>query len=226
MQDVETIYNEGKLLVRAMDFPQVQRGSEGLEYNCTDWANEFSMMMNGELNSLSSTLIIPGVGVSTYKNIGFLVNSDMATCFHISKTDSSSSGSMAGGDFFASQADFQTVGELANYIADSNDTTMNEININASIDSVVGLFFNECPNQEILLRMVYVARKCIKRITGVDYPIYSYDSRNGRLNNVVLTDQIVEQITSGLKGKHIFYWPENYDEPVIEEIGVANKYVL
>lgn len=226
MDEAESIYSEEKLLVRAMDFPQIQRGTNGLEYNCNDWANEFCMLMDGKLTSASSTLIVPGVGVSTYKNIGFLIDSDLANCFHIAKSDSCSSGNISDGDFHAAEPDFKTINELANYISTSGDTTMNEVNINASIDSVVGLFFNECPNQELLLQMLYVAKECIKDITGLDYPIYSYDSKNGRLNRFVLTDEVVEQITQSLKSNQLFYWLENYDEPVVKEIGITNSHVL
>ncbi len=190
MAEVENIYNEGKLLVRAMDYPQLQMGNSGPEYDCSVWANEFCRLMNGKLTSASSTLIVPGVGVSTYKNIGFLIDSDKADCHHISKSDSSSSGNISDGDFLANNADYQTIEELANYIRTSQDTTMNEVNINSSVDSVVGLFLNECPKQAFLLQMLYVAKECIKNITGVDYPIYSYDSNNGRLNRIVLTDEL------------------------------------
>ena len=78
MDDIKTLYNEGKLLVRAMDWPQLKNGINGFEYDCTTWANEFCMLMNEGLSSVSSTLIVPDIGVSTYKNIGFLINSDLA----------------------------------------------------------------------------------------------------------------------------------------------------
>lgn len=226
MDKVESLYAEGKLLVRAMDFPQIQRGTNGFEYDCSNWANEFCLLMDGKLTSASSTLIIPGVGVSTYKNIGFLIDSDLSNCFHITKSDSSSSGNINDGDFHASEPDFKTIAELANYISTSGDSTMNEVNINASIDSVVGLFFNECPNQELLLQMLYVAKECIKDITGIDYPIYSYNSKNGRLNSFVLTDEIVKQITQSLKTNQLFYWPDNYDDPVEKEITITNSHIL
>ena len=226
MDNVESIYNEGKLLVRAMDFPQIQKGTNGFEYNCSDWANEFCMLMDKNLTSASSTLIVPGIGVSTYKNIGFLIDSTKADCFHIAKLDSGSSGNISNGDFSANKADFQSINELANYIRTSGDTNMNEVNINTSIDSVVGLFFNECLNQELLLQMLYVVKVCIKDITGIDYPIYSYDSKNGKLNQFVLTDELVNRITQGLKSNQLFYWPDNYSQPVTKEIGSTNSHIL
>ena len=181
MDDTQILYNNGKLLVRAMDWPQLKNGINGLEYDCTTWANEFCMLMNEGLSSASSTLIVPDVGVSTYKNVGFLINSDLANCFHISKTDSGSSGDIKNGDFFAAKADFKTIIELANYIKTSNDTTMNEVNIQVSIDSVVGLFINECLQQNRLLQMIYVVKKCLENITKIDYPIYLYNSKEGKI---------------------------------------------
>ena len=226
MDEAESIYSEEKLLVRAMDFPQVQRGTNGLEYNCSDWANEFCMLMDGKLTSASTTLIVPGVGVSTYKNIGFLIDSELANCFHIAKSDSCSSGNINDGDFHAAEPDFKTINELANYIRTSGDTTMNEVNINASIDSVVGLFFNECPNQELLLQMIYIVKKCLINITGIDYPIYSYDSKNGKLNYIDLTNELETQIIQNLKTTNLFYWPDEYEEPVVGKIENSHSHVL
>ena len=224
MSEVEKLYNSGKLLVRAMDFPQLKNGIDGLEYDCTTWANEFCMLTNGMLSSASTTLIVPNVGVSTYKNIGFLINSDLANCFHISKSDSGSSGNINSGDFFANKADFETISQLANYILVNNDTTMNEVNINTTIESVEGLFFNECPRQDLLLQMIFVVRTCLKNITGVEYPIYSYDIKNGKLKYMELTDELEQQIIQSLKAIKIFYWPDEYDEPIVDEIRSTHNY--
>ena len=213
MNEVEEIYNNGKLLVRAMDFPQLKKGEEGLEYDCSTWANEFCMLNNGTFSSISTTLLVPGVGVSTYKNIGFLIDSDLANCFHIAKSDSGSSGNTSNGDFFANQADFQTIDELANYI-------------NTDIESVRGLFFNECPKQDLLLQMTDVARSCLKNITGIEYPIYSYDSNNGRMNQIELTKELEEQIIQNLKTDKVFYWPETYESPIVDEIKSAHNYTI
>lgn len=224
MSKVEELYNAGKLLVRAMDFPQLKKGEDGLEYDCTTWANEFCMLTNGMLSSASTTLIVPNVGVSTYKNIGFLINSDLSYCFHISKSDSGSSGNINSGDFFANGADFETINQLANYIKDNNDTTMNEVNINTSIESVEGLFFNECPSQDLLLQMIYVVRSCLKSITGIEYPVYSYNINNGKLNYIELTDELEQQIIQSLEASKLFYWPDEYEEPIVDELKSTHNY--
>ena len=133
---------------------------------------------------------------------------------------------MSNGDFFANKADFQTIDELVNYIKTNNDTTMNEVNINTSIESVRGLFFNECPKQELLLQMTYVARSCLKNITGVEYPIYSYDSNNGRMNHVELTKELEEHIIQNLKTNKIFYWPDEFESPIVDEIKSRHNYTI
>lgn len=224
VSDAKTLYNEGKLLVRAMDYPGLSHGISGLQYDCSIWANEFCILMNGGMSSVSTTLIIPGVGVSTYKNIGFLVNSDLADCFHISKIDSGSRGDVRNGDFWAKEPDFATISELADYIKTNNDTNMNEVNINTTIDSVVGLFISECPAQDKLLQRTYIAKRCLKSMMGIDYPIYSYNFQEGKLNRIELTPENEQQVIESLKTTQIYYWPDEYSDPVMEDISKRESY--
>ena len=218
MDLVEQIYSEKKLLLRAMDWPRLQRNVNDLEYDCTTWANEFSLLEKGKLSSVSTTLIVPNVGVSTYKNIGFLINSDFVNCFHISISDSGSSGDIDNGDFFANNSDFDNIEELSKYINENNSTIMNEVNIVASLDSVVGLFVNKCEHQHFLLSQTFIIQNFLKHMFDIEYPIYLYDSKCGRIERMELTPELQEEITSNLKTKNIFYWPDDYDEPVIESL--------
>lgn len=217
-ENVEQIYNENKLLVRAMDWPRLQRNGNALEYDCTTWANEFCLLLNRSLSSASTTLIVPNVGVSTYKNIGFLINSDLANCFHIAISDSGSSGDVERGDFSANKSDFERIEELSKYIKENNSTIMNEVNVVTSLDSVVGLFITKCQKQQYLLSMILVVQKCLKNILDVEYPIYLYDSKCGTIEKVELTIELEEEIISNLNTKNIFYWPDDYDEPVLESL--------
>lgn len=225
MEDAISLYEENKLLVRAMDWPQLSRGEEGIQYDCTTFANEFCMLMRGSLYSASSTLIIPEVGIHTYKNIGFLINSDKADCHHIAKSDSVSRGNVQSGDFEANEPDFETIKELAEYIIKNNSIDLNEVNINASIDSIVGLFFVECPNQEKLLQMIYLAKRCIKSMTGIDFPIYSYNAKEGKISKVELSQEEEQQLIDSLRTTKILYWPDEYDEPVIEDIRTTKPHI-
>ena len=65
MDEVVNIYESGNLIVRAMDLPNITRDSGQFFYDCSTWAQEFEYMMNKEFSSVSSTLLIPGVGVGT-----------------------------------------------------------------------------------------------------------------------------------------------------------------
>ena len=162
MDDVEKLYSENKLLVRAMDQPTI-RVKKGIKYyECETWVDEFDLLMKDGLYSLSTTLIIPNVGVKNYKNMGFLVNSDLADCFHIAKSDSGSCGNIQSGNFYANKPDFDKLSDLANYIIRRNATTMNEVNVNIKLDAVVGLFINKCMMFDNLFKKIYVAKKMLE----------------------------------------------------------------
>ena len=222
MDNVDKLYNEGKLLARAMDRCIPSRYGY---YEGHSWANEFTFMMNDGLYSASSTLLIPGVGISVYKNIGFLVNSDLAHCFHISKTDSSSRGNYADGDFWAGEADFTKIEELAEFIKSTNAREMNEVNINLKLDAVVGLFACKCENFENVLRKIYVAKTLLKALTGIDYPIYAYDSQLGQLDLVTLSKEQEEELIAGLRCDKIMYWTDDSDEPLFVPIEASSYHI-
>lgn len=226
MEEINKIYNENKLLVRAMDWPRLQRNGDSLEYDCTTWANEFSLLKNQQLSSASTTLIVPNVGVSTYKNIGFLINSDLANCFHISVSDSGSNGDIKNGDFSANKPDFTKLADLAKFIIDNNSTHMNEVNIVTNIDSVVGLFINKCSNQKYLLEAIFIIQRCLIKMLNIEYPLYLYDSQKGIIERIILTPEMEEEITANLPTKNIFYWPDDFDEPVIESLNHINQKAL
>ena len=69
-------------------------------------------------------------------------------------------------------------------------------------------------------------KKCLQSVTNIDYPIYSYDSKNGKLNCIELTDELEAQIIQSLKTTNLFYWPEEYDEPIVEKISSSHSRVL
>ena len=147
MEDnVIDLYNNGKLIIRAVDLPNLHKTNDLIKYDCSTWANEFAMMMNNDFDSVSSTLLVPNVGVKTYKNVGFLVNSDEAIVQHIANSDSGSRGSIKNGDFFANKSNYDSLDELANYIMKNKSTDMNEVNLNIPINAVVGLVLIKSQN--------------------------------------------------------------------------------
>ena len=221
MDEVEKLYNEGKLLERAMDQPYMRINRQGRYYDCGSWVDEFEYLMNEGLNSLSTTLVIPGVGVKNYKNIGFLINSDLAECFHIAKTDSGSCGSVRLGDFSANKPDFDSISELANYIRETKETTMNEVNVNVKLDGIVGLFINKCTISDTLLKKIYIVRVLLKSLTGIIYPTYLYDWTLGKLEKIEITDELAEELANELDCQTVMCWPDRYDNP--EYISLAPK---
>lgn len=214
MEDVEKLYKEDKLLVRAMDYPSVIGGKDNGRFECQPWVDEFYSLMHDGIDSLSTTLIVPGVGVRNYKNVGFLINSDLADCFHISKIDSNSCGSYRHGDFQASKKDYSHISELAEYIKENDATEMNEVNINTKIDAVLGLYINKCEHANWLLKNIYVIKKMLKALTGIDYPIFMYDFLKGELERIDLSKEQEDEIISGLEANQIFCWPEDAKEPM------------
>ena len=205
MNDAQELYNEGKLLARAMGLPlELLRDDV---YDCSTWANEFILMMKNKYFSVSSTLIIPNVAVSLYKNIGFLVNSDLVDCYHISKNDSNSSGNIDNGDFIAGKNDFNSILELATYIKSTHAVEMNEVNFNGNINSVVGLFIQKPINIERqfdLLKIIYAVQKCLEIIVGITYPIYMYDRANGIIQKIEITKELEDKIHMELNIHKVF----------------------
>lgn len=218
MDYVETLFNESKLLARAMDAPMLTNGTNGPEFDCTTWANEFVLLLNRSLSSVSTTLLVPDIGIPTYKNMGFLIDSDMSICLHASKTDSMSSGNVQDGDFEANGPSLPSISELATSIKETNSKEMNEVNVEASIGSVAGLFINKCRIQEELLKMMLVVKRCVSNIAGIDYPIYLYDSKEGKLSKISLSLDEEKELIDSIEPKQIFYWPEGYDSPVSDSL--------
>ena len=194
MCNVNSVYNNGNLLIRAEDLPRTHIINGKLSVDCSTWANEFALMAYNNFNSVSSTLLIPGVPVQTYKNVGFLVDGSKANCHHIALTDSVSAGNISEGTFIANKANFNTLSELANFIKNNNHSVMNEVNMNLNLDAVIGLVFLKCPRQELLLKNMLLVQACIKDLTGTIYPIYEYDSAIGKISEVTITYELYEKL--------------------------------
>lgn len=212
MSNVIDKYNEGKLIIRAVDLPRLHKANGEIKYDCSTWANEFAMIMNNEFESVSSTLLIPNVGVSTYKNVGFLVDSDFAGIQHIALSDSGSSGSFSNGDFSANHPDFESLKGLADYIRTNNHTTMNEVNISVPFHSVVGLVVLKCGNELKHLKAMLAVRECLRELTGTEFDVFEYDSAYGKISQIDLTDELIEEIKSTSSVNKYDYYTDYSDE--------------
>ena len=207
------IYNANKLIMRAVDLPNLHHSNGTIKYDCSIWANEFAMMMNNDFESVSSTLLIPNIGIHTYKNAGFLVNLDLALVQHIAISDSGSNGSYANGDFNANIADYNTIEQLSEYIKQNNHTTMNEVNLAIPINSVVGLVQVKCNNKLIHLKRMIIVKECIYQLTGINFDIYEYDMNQGNITKINLTDELIKKVSELPNDVNDFdYWTDYSDE--------------
>ena len=188
MEDVEKLYKEDKLLVRAMDYPSVIGGKDNGRFECQPWVDEFYSLIHDGLDSLSTTLIIPGVGVRNHKNVGYLINSSLTDCTNIS--------------------------DLAEYIKENDATEANEVDINVKLDGVVGLYINKCEHVNWLLKKIFVIKKMLKVLTGIDYPIFLYNFIKGELERIDLSKDQEAEIIDSLEANQIYYWPEESKEPM------------
>ena len=91
---------------------------------------------------------------------------------------------------------------------------MNEVNVVASLDSVIGLFINKCSRQQYILSQALIIQKFLNHMFNIEYPIYLYDSKYGNIDRIELTVDLQDEIISNLQTKNIFYWPDDYNEPV------------
>ena len=214
------------MIIRAVDLPQLHKVNGEIKYDCSIWANEFAMIMNDDFESVSSTLLIPNVGVRTYKNVGFLVDSDFAGIQHIALSDSGSSGSFKNGDFRANRPDFDTLDQLANYIKVNNYTTMNEVNMSIPLNSVVGLVVVKCGAELKNLKRMLAVRDCIYKLTGIQFDIFEYDNNFGKIEQIDLTDELIEKINSTSNVNKYDYYTDYSDEIYEGTININRKRIM
>lgn len=70
----------------------------------------------------------------------------------------------------------------------------------------------------MLLQIIFVVKKCLWNLTKVDYPTYLYNAKEGTLKKIELSFENERQIIDALKTTQIFYWPDKYSEPIIDNI--------
>ena len=182
--NVIELFEQGKILARAMGVPSIYRNYEigGFSYDFSVWADEYEEAKREGLGSLSTTLLVPEEAIPTYKAIGFLVNSDEADVRHIAETDSGSCGNEKNGDFRANSSDIKSLAELQEIIKSKHRKEMNEVNINMRENAYIGLFANKANSERLISRML-LAQKYYELQTGVTLPMYIYDSKIGSLES-------------------------------------------
>lgn len=215
-EDVISLFEQGKILARAMETPSIYRNSKtnDISYDFSVWADEYESAKQEGLWSLSTTLLISGESIPTYKSIGFLLNSDNTDVRHIAEMDSGSSGNEKNGDFRANSTEIKTLSELKDIIQSKHENVMNEVNINMRENAYIGLFANKVSNQLQVAQML-LAQKYYELQTNDILQMYVYDKEKGQLESFNITlEEKANIIKSCLESKklrssNIFYETQN-----------------
>lgn len=204
-KDVQSLFEQGKILARAMETPSIYRNSKtkDISYDFSVWADEYESAKQEGLWSISTTLLISGESIPTYKSIGFLLNSDNTDVRHIAEIDSGSSGNEKNGDFRANSTEIKTLSELKDIIQSKHENVMNEVNINMRENAYIGLFANKVSNQLQVAQML-LAQKYYELQTNDILPMYVYDKENGQLESFNITlEEKANIIKSCLESKKL-----------------------
>lgn len=215
-EDVQQLFKKGKILARAMDKPDMVMDFNSLErsYDFSIWANEYEKAKLKGLGSLSTTLLVEGEKIPTYKAIGFLINSNKADIRHVAESDSGSKGTEEDGTFSANETDIHSLEELEATIKNKHSRCMNEVNINMRENAYVGLFANKSQAQ---LPNILLAQKYYELQTGINLPIFIYDYENGELEEFDISlEEKANIVRNAINNKKLnsakfFYETENGD---------------
>lgn len=206
-EDVISLFEQGKILARAMETPSIYRNSKtnDISYDFSVWADEYESAKQEGLWSLSTTLLISGESIPTYKSIGFLLNSDNTDVRHIAEMDSGSSGNEKNGDFRANSTEIKTLSELKDIIQSKHENVMNEVNINMRENAYIGLFANKVSNQLQVAQML-LAQKYYELQTNDILQMYVYDKEKGQLESFNITlEEKANIIKSCLESKKLAF---------------------
>lgn len=185
--DILDLFKQNKILVRAMDEPPLRKYDNFLNYDFSIWAAEINEAQNNKLKHASSTLLVAEESIPTYKNMGFIINSDKTEVIHVADSDSGSSTDMEG-NLQANETDLHSLAELAQRTKEQKLKDMNEVNINFKADAIMGLFVNKCLSERPKA-LILLAQEYYKLHTGKELPIFIYDTDHGKLDAWKLSDE-------------------------------------
>lgn len=227
--NINEVYKQGKLLARAMEVPNLHRDENGqFSYDFSIWADEYEEAKQEGLGSLSTTLLVQGEAIPTYKATGFLINSDDTDVRHIAETDSGSSGNEKDGDFHANESNIKSLEELQEIIKNKHRKEMNEVNINMRENAYVGLFANKTEGYRQISRIL-LAQKYYELQAGEVLPIYIYDAKNGELESFDISLEEKANIIQNcleskvLRSPNVFYETQSGDTKCVNYLEEIKK---
>lgn len=217
-----------RVIVRAKDNPRLKRIEDRTVLDFSTWATEYELSVSQGLYSLSTTMLVPGESIPTYKPIGFIIDERKSSIRHVSESDSGSNGNELNGDFRANPSNIGSLDELEAIIKTKHLNVMNEVNINISYDAIIGLFATTIIS-EITMANIILAQRYFFMQTGKELPIYMYDCKIGYLFPLNLSEDekmhfIQQCIENGkLRTSIIFYETEKDDIKEEDFFNLENK---
>ena len=223
---VINLFEQGKILARAMENPNITRISKtnSFYYDFSDVIAEFDEARTKGKDCASTTLIMSGKKIPTYRAYGFLIDSKKTDLIHISERDSGSSGEISKGDFRAYTESLSSLDELSQQIREEDgSTSMNEVNVCMKDDAYIGIFTN--PDKRSIAFGI-ILQKLNDILFGAVLPLYMYEKNQGQLISLDLDiSQKIDIIRETLQNKRlttsdIFYQlgkEENYID-ILEEL--------
>lgn len=196
--EVLELFESCGLLARVIDNPRISKTLDGLRLKLETAQAELELLEDEGLKCASSTLIIPEHGQTLYldKNAGFLFNPSSSEIVHVSDRDSGSSGS--GQDFRANESSFESVEDLAEHMRTTpNIHSMNEVNANFTIGSLVGVVVRETISASSLLSGILLHKFIIKH--GFKIPLFKYNQDSGALEFFDYTNHYIDELIDNLK---------------------------
>jgi hypothetical protein len=189
---MEAFQNE-RLLVRMLENPSVERGTEGVELNFRTHRRELELLETNGLNGASSTLIVPDHGITLYadKAAGLLFDGNESEIIHVADKDSGSSGSSAE-DFRANDSNIHNLSELASLIKETvGKSPMNEVNANFDTKGLVGILVRKAGSSLTMMQGIMTQRYMGQK--GYHLPLFIYDQDHGTLTPSPYTGEKTEE---------------------------------
>lgn len=202
--NVINLFEQGKILARAMEDPSIYRQSKTNKFYC-DFSGVIAEIDEAEIkgkDSASTTLLLSGEDIPTYRAYGFLINSEKADLIHIAERDSGSSGETAKGDFHAYAESLTTLDELTEQIrSEGGKHSMNEVNVCMKDNAYVGVFAN--PDKRSIAFAI-IMQKLNEIQKAKTLPLYMYEKKQGQLTSLDLDiEQKIDIIRECIQNKRL-----------------------
>lgn len=226
--NIMNLFEKGELLARGMEPAILNKDyrTGKIYYDYSGVSGELNEAKANGKDTASTSLLILGNRMNTYKANGFLIDSNKTDIVHISLTDSGSFG--GGNDFHASGESLSSLQELVETSNSGDYNPMNEINVNMRAEAYRGIFTS---TSKYNVAQGIIMQKIAERMLQRKLPIFQYDSMHGKLTDSQLSKEdkisIIKQCIEEqkLRTNEIQYEIDGqmFGFDILEELGKENN---